>query len=509
MQTPHESSAYKGNNLTLGGQAAEKSVAAVPIRPTRRGFNRPLTLQECFDPRCNSIGFLRWLMAFLVIFSHAGPIAGLYGGHDLGTHLFNGQQSLGGVAVAGFFFFSGYLITGSRIGRSTIWRYLWRRILRIMPAFYLALGLTAFGLAPIAWVHSGHNLRDYFSFGAESPWLYLLRNFDLTLRQRGLAGMGENLPYFAFSGARDWNGSAWTLRYEFGCYLLVGLLGIFAVLQVRRAALLVVGLVLGLNFCLWNNCLGVFQSHGLFLNPFWLMLLAPFMTGLLMQLYADKIPMDDRLAIFAALVSGGTLVTYGWNVIGQVVFGYFLMWLAIRLPLQNWEKYGDFSYGVYIFAWPIMTFLTFYNVQTHPKLYLLLVVVIVHILAFLSWHLVEKPAMSLKSWTPKWMLWLISVGRPVYERLAELIIDPRFSSSRWAAKRLEMETNSSVKGQARVLNRQSSALNMENSGLRPVSLNTSGYPQWVKSLRYLPLVLLTIFTVLWMAVGVVHKLGWL
>ncbi|NLA35263.1 MAG: hypothetical protein GX868_06185, partial [Actinobacteria bacterium] len=59
----------------------------------------PLTsLATAFDAKSNSIGFLRWLMAFMVIFSHAGPIAGFYGGKDLGTQ-WSSEQSLGGVAV--------------------------------------------------------------------------------------------------------------------------------------------------------------------------------------------------------------------------------------------------------------------------------------------------------------------------------------------------------------------------------------------------------------------------
>ena len=54
------------------------------------------SLKESFDPRSNSIGFLRWLMAFMVIFSHAGPLGGFYGGQDLGTQ-WSTEQSLGGV----------------------------------------------------------------------------------------------------------------------------------------------------------------------------------------------------------------------------------------------------------------------------------------------------------------------------------------------------------------------------------------------------------------------------
>ena len=73
------------------------------------------TLAARFDPRNNSIGFLRWLLAFAVIFSHAGPIAGFYGGKDLGTQ-WSDEQSLGGVAVCGFFFLPvllGFLVSVS------------------------------------------------------------------------------------------------------------------------------------------------------------------------------------------------------------------------------------------------------------------------------------------------------------------------------------------------------------------------------------------------------------
>ena len=59
---------------------------------------------------------------------------------------------MGGVAVAGFFFFSGFLITKSRQGRSTIWRFFWRRCLRIFPAFWAALILTVLVMAPLAWM---------------------------------------------------------------------------------------------------------------------------------------------------------------------------------------------------------------------------------------------------------------------------------------------------------------------------------------------------------------------
>ena len=165
----------------------------------------PQSVAQAFNSRSNSIGFLRWLMAFMVIFSHAGPIAGFYGGEDLGVQI-SKEQSIGGVAVAGFFFFSGFLITRSRMGRATIWRYMWRRVLRIFPAYWAALLFTVAILAPIAYWHTFHNISGYLHPATESPLTYFVNNMWLNLGQRNIAGMGENLPYFILHGARDWNG---------------------------------------------------------------------------------------------------------------------------------------------------------------------------------------------------------------------------------------------------------------------------------------------------------------
>ena len=172
----------------------------------------PQSVAQAFNSRSNSIGFLRWLMAFMVIFSHAGPIAGFYGGEDLGVQI-SKEQSIGGVAVAGFFFFSGFLITRSRMGRATIWRYMWRRVLRIFPAFWAALLFTVGILAPIAYWHTFHNISGYLHPATESPLTYFVNNMFLHLGQRNIAGMGENLPYYILHGARDWNGSARALIY--------------------------------------------------------------------------------------------------------------------------------------------------------------------------------------------------------------------------------------------------------------------------------------------------------
>lgn len=388
------------------------------------------TLVEAFDPRANSIGFLRWLMAFMVIFSHAGPLAGFYGGKDLGTQ-WSTEQSFGGVAVCGFFFFSGFLITKSRMGRSSTPRYFWRRAMRIIPAWWLTLIITAFVLGPIAWQREAGSSAGYFNATAESPLTYFVNNMWLTLGQPNIAGMGGSTVY----GASTWNGSAWTLLYEFRAYIIVGILGMVGALSNRRVGGLVALAIIGLSMLQWTNVVQLGTISPVLGDFRVLLLLAPFALGMLFSLYGEKIIIDDRVAIAAAVIGAWTYATGGWLLIGQYLFCYVLMWVAIRATfLQRWERFGDFSYGIYLSAWPLMQFAAYFDLERYGwVVYHLVVVVACHIWAFFSWHLIEKPAMSLKDWTPRPLAVVLKRVQPAIDRVNRIFVDPRYSSTKTAS----------------------------------------------------------------------------
>lgn len=386
-------------------------------------------LVEAFDPRANSIGFLRWFMAFLVIFSHAGPLAGFYGGKDLGTQ-WSTEQSLGGVAVAGFFFFSGFLITKSRMGRSSTLRFFWRRAMRIIPAWWLTLIITAFVLGPIAWHREAGTSVGYFNATSDSPLTYFVNNMKLTIGQPNIAGMGGSTVY----GASTWNGSAWTLLYEFRAYIIVGILGMVGALANRRLGGIVAVAIIGLAMLQWTNVVQL-GSIAPVLGDFRILLLfAPFAFGMLFCLYGEHVLIDDRVAIAAAVVGAFTYATGGWLLIGQYLFCYVLMWVAVRATfLQRWERFGDFSYGIYLSAWPLMQFAAYFDLQRFGWVaYHVVIVFACHIWAFFSWHLIEKPAMSLKNWTPRPLAAFLEKLRPASARVNALIVDPRYSSTKTA-----------------------------------------------------------------------------
>ncbi|BDI21630.1 acyltransferase [Herbiconiux sp. L3-i23] len=359
------------------------------------------TLGDAFDPRNNSIGFLRWVMAFMVIFSHAGPVAGLFHGADIGEQ-WGAETSLGGVAVTGFFFLSGMLITRSMMTSRSPARFLWHRVVRIFPAWFAILIVTAFVLAPIAWIHDRGTISGFSSAQPDSPWDYVYNNVTLVLNQWAIAGTGADTPAVQF-GYNTWNGSAWTLMYEFACYLAVLVLGLIGALTGRLVGAIIAAGVLVLSTLQAVDAGDLATVFGTLGNPQVLQLAAPFAFGTLVQLFIDKIPYSDRLGVGMIIVAGLSWWLGGWFLVGQYAFGYGLIWFGTRVrALAWWGRRVDLSYGIYIAGWPVMFLAADLRLQEAGWFtYLLVVTVAVHVYGYLSWTLIEKPALDLKNWRPR------------------------------------------------------------------------------------------------------------
>lgn len=187
---------------------------------TWRTTLRPKVTGRRFDPRDNSLNLIRLVLAGTVLIAHCYPLSGLGDSPQLDG------WNLGEWAVFGFFAISGYLITASRFSNS-LKTYLIHRIARIMPAFWVCLLVTVGFFAPIGyWVM--HHTIDGFLTSATAPGNYLLSNAFLKIAFWDVAGTPSGIPY---PGA--WNGSLWTLYFEFLCYLIVGAVAVFA--WVRRS----------------------------------------------------------------------------------------------------------------------------------------------------------------------------------------------------------------------------------------------------------------------------------
>ncbi len=255
------------------------------------------------DSRDNSIASLRFLLAALVVFSHSYDLGGF--GPDPLVVFSHGQRSFGSLAVAGFFALSGFLITQSYCRSRSVWRYLWHRILRIFPAFWMCLLVTAFLFAPLVSLLEHGNLAGYLHAGADSPSRYVAANALLDMKQYGIAGLLTRIPY---PGAFD--GSLWSLHNEFVCYLAIAALGILGIIARHRAILV------GLTLCLWT--IAFFPTIVPAAPPLALLLLlfgrGPvfdpvlyFFVGSLYFLFRDKIALHWGLFLLASL-----LILIGW-----------------------------------------------------------------------------------------------------------------------------------------------------------------------------------------------------
>lgn len=347
------------------------------------------TLASSFDPRENALNGLRLMLAGAVVFGHAA----LLGGYRLPGPV---MLSLSELAVDGFFALSGFLITRSWLHRPDWRRYLWHRALRILPAFWVCLVVTAMVLAPLGLVLRGESLAGYWT-ASDGPLGYLWRNAALWIGQPGIVGTPDWSGYPGY-----WNGSLWSLYWEFLCYLGLGLVGALGVLRDRRALVLAAFVVVWLVTAAKNLVPGVDAAYFASFNgqvvP---RLTLMFLAGCVLLLYAEKVPMNGIFAASAALlVVAGLASGLDLRLLGGLPLAYLLLWLGCRLPVRIGLR-TDVSYGVYIYAFPIQQVLFAAGLATVGWLgYAVLAVVLTVPLAYASWRAVERPALRLKTRGP-------------------------------------------------------------------------------------------------------------
>jgi peptidoglycan/LPS O-acetylase OafA/YrhL len=353
-----------------------------------------MMLDTAFNSKRNSLDFLRFALAVAVIVVHGYWLGG-YGPDPLWIFS-HGQMNLGPLAVAGFFVLSGFLITRSRQQSTSFFRYLWHRCLRILPGFWACLLVTALVFGPcIYWLTYG-KLSGYFQVSPFGPLDYLKENVLLRIRQDRIGDLlaGGKFPFLI-------NGSLWTLYDEFKCYLIIGVLGMLGLTDKHRwviAALtmLLVGIYV-FEYCTHNL---LRASLPFFIEAFFLEHLTYFFIGSTAYLFADQAPMRRGLFIACVALWLGTGYVNFYPVVALITYPYILLWLAVRLPITRWAKYGDFSYGMYLYAFPIQRILALLGVNALGVwIYIAAALVATTLFAILSYRLVESKFRNLRGLT--------------------------------------------------------------------------------------------------------------
>ncbi|HEY3353466.1 MAG TPA: acyltransferase [Polyangia bacterium] len=347
----------------------------------------------CTPGRPNSIGFLRYLLAALVVFSHAYALGG-FGVEPLWLWS-RKQDTLGSISVACFLILSGFLVAHSFATAKSLPRFLWHRFLRILPAFWVCLAVVAFGFGGLHYWRVHHTLDGFLSNRIDSPITYLTGNFFLQMKQGGIAGLLRGIPFQV-----HFDGSLWTLAYQFRFYLVVGLVGLLGLLtRFRRVGQVVILVVLGAlilrdTFAPKLLPVGWADAQTMKLG-LW------FCAGVTFYYFADSIPVHWTLFGVSAALSLLSLHYGFYRLAGPVAISYSVFWLALRLPFSFWDRPGDFSYGLYLFAFPVQQTLAVYGVQKRGVvLYFAASMVLATALAVVCHYAIEKPALALKHLRP-------------------------------------------------------------------------------------------------------------
>lgn len=344
-----------------------------------------ITIEDSIINKENNYDILRFIAACLVIISHAYPLSGHMG--EFFVLFTKGQQSLGDVAVAIFFVISGFLISQSYDRSNNIIHFIAARILRIYPALIVSILFGALLIGPLV---TTLGMREYFSSRETYSYLKAMLLFP----------MQWNLPgVFEYGSDRNTsiNGSLWTIPFEVLCYAVVAIIGILK-LNKRR------------NFILFLFCLSFYTL--IYLRPYimgtpkvywpsFIDLFPFFAAGMIMYYYREKIMISSwyaSISFFLLLLSsqfGGFKFVLLFS--GTYLIMYFVYHPKIKL--HGFSKFGDFSYGLYIYAFPVQQTVTyFFNSKLSPWLNLAISLPITLALAFLSWHIIEKHAMKLKKY---------------------------------------------------------------------------------------------------------------
>ncbi|MEO8158532.1 MAG: acyltransferase [Betaproteobacteria bacterium] len=334
------------------------------------------------DPNApNGFDALRFFAASIVLLGHSWPLTGRT------EPPLGGWDTLAGIGVAIFFVISGFLVAASRERSSSVTNFLHKRVLRILPALLFVCLVAVFILGPVATTLP---LGAYFDHPQTRAYFGNLTMFDIDFALPGV--FASNFHPLAV------NGSIWTLPIEIFMYLLLAVGSWLLLDRWRILGVIVIAMIAwqwkGLEWVrdgahLWTTLpLYYTVKFGIF-----------FALGTAAYLWRDKLPLSPVRAVVLWVVTwlaGPELSVLPY----MVALAYSTLLIAV-LPwsaLTRFGQRGDFSYGMYLFAFPVQQTMVHYGGAALPlPANIMICFLITLFCAAISWHWIEQPWLQMKS----------------------------------------------------------------------------------------------------------------
>lgn len=333
----------------------------------------------------NNFDFLRFVFALIVVCAHCVVLTEKSQLTGWWTSIFDTY-----IAICGFFVISGFLVTKSFLSAKSIGSYFEKRTRRLLPAYASVIILCIFLLSFLSDLSFG----AYFS-SVETLKYFLANITFLNFLHPTLPGVFTQHTIPAVDGA------LWTIKVEVGFYLLLPLV----ILLINKCRSFQKGLFLLFTFYFASVLFRqLFIYWGELLNSRLIMdlshqlpgFLSYFLSGALLFVLYEFFLKHKNFIVLMAIPVFLMERYFDWEVLRPLALACIVIYAAFSFPFLNrFGKYGDISYGIYIFHFPIIQVLItlgFYD--QNPLLAFVATVLMVCIVGFLSWHLIEKQFLS-------------------------------------------------------------------------------------------------------------------
>jgi peptidoglycan/LPS O-acetylase OafA/YrhL len=330
--------------------------------------------------RTRGFDYLRAILSIAVITFHS--VVTSYG-DDAQTALWHTPiRPLLEFILPSFFALSGFLVAGSLVRTRTLHEFLTLRVVRIVPALFFEVLISAMLLGPLL---TALPLGDYFSsHGFWSYWLNIIGNIHFSLP--GLF-LSNPLPGMV-------NYQLWTIPIELRCYVAITIASILGVTRHRwRIFAIIVASMLALPLLEWfEGTLDTMDFNAASSKVLYLC----FLGGIAIYLFQDRIRLNLWL-LAASVVVTWVLLPTG---LGQYVVGLPIAYITVYLGLLHPPKsvlssISNYSYGLYIYGFVVQQSYSFlFPAYRFWWLNTIFSLSVAMLFAAVSWHYVEQPVLS-------------------------------------------------------------------------------------------------------------------
>lgn len=352
---------------------------------------------ETSNSRPSGFDYLRIGLAISVVFWHSFGIS--YGPAFTANVATGPLRGIVVLILPMFFALSGFLVAGSLLRCKSLVSFLGLRAIRIFPALAVETVISAFIIGSI---FTELPLAHYFS--QPSFYHYMLNIFGIV--HFSLPGVFVDNPF-----SNIVNGQLWTVPFELECYLVLSLFAVLGVVKKRMWILIgLAGLVVLLAALQMRNV----YLHGA--EPLreyvtGRQLVVAFVAGVAGFLYHDRLPYHPVLGIGSALCAYIIFVAApAADLIGVLFASYFTLWVGAMNPRKIFILNGaDYSYGIFLYGFAVQQCVKTVLPDLNWLGNFTLSLSIVSIIAALSWHYIEKPALGARTGAMKLEQWFLKL----------------------------------------------------------------------------------------------------